>query len=192
MDVMTAILTRRSEQRLDAPAPGDAEFTYLLQGAVTAPDHGRLRPWRWVLLRGEDREVLGDCLAADAADLPGDQVRAKLLRAPLVALLVLSPRESGRIPEWEQLAAASCMTHALMLLLHSRGYGSIWRTGRLARSTAVADLLGLQPHERLLGSLDIGSPILAAPRERRPLDDVTGLITRFDAVRTAAPAGAAA
>lgn len=190
MDVMTAILTRRSEQHLAVPAPSDAEFTYLLQGAVTAPDHGKLRPWRWVLLREDDRETLGSCLAAETDDLPAEQVRAKLLRAPLVAALVLSPRVGHRIPEWEQLAAASCVTHSLMLLLHSRSYGSIWRTGRLTRSKAAAELLGLAPHERLLGSLDIGTPTASAQRRQRPLEDVAGYVTRFDASRIPLPGAA--
>ncbi|MFF1561660.1 nitroreductase [Streptomyces sp. NPDC058279] len=181
---MTAVLTRRSEQTLYNPAPSDEEFTYLLRGASTAPDHGRLRPWRWVLLRGNDRDVLGDSLAeeADARGVEAERIRAKVRRAPLVAGLVFSPRE-GRIPEWEQLAAATCMSYSLMLLLHARGYGSIWRTGALARSAAVSELLGLAPGERLLGSLDIGTPDPAAIRNRLPLEDVSGRITAFADIR---------
>ncbi|MEW2283273.1 nitroreductase [Streptomyces sp. NPDC047841] len=184
MDVMTAVMTRRSEQTLHGPAPSDGEFAYLLRGASTAPDHGRLRPWRWVLLREEDRDALGRCLADEAGgdEVTVERMRAKLRRAPLVAALVFSPRE-GRIPEWEQLAAATCMTHALMLLLHSRGYGSIWRTGALARSTTAAGLLCLEPGERLLGSLDIGTPDPTATRHRRPMEDVSGLITSFADLR---------
>ncbi|MEZ0089538.1 nitroreductase family protein [Streptacidiphilus sp. EB129] len=184
MDVMTAILTRRSEQVLAAPAPGDAEFTYLLQGATAAPDHGNLRPWRWILLRDDDRDILGSCLAAEEDQLPADQVRARLRRAPLVAALVFAPQEGHRIPEWEQLAAASCMAHSLMLLLHARGYGSIWRTGRLTRSLAAGELLGLSGAERLLGSLDIGTPDPARARSpRRPLVEVGDRVTTFESVR---------
>ncbi|MXG28311.1 nitroreductase [Streptomyces sp. YIM 132580] len=185
MDVMTAVLTRRSEQVLTGPAPGDEEFTYLLQGASSAPDHGRLRPWRWVLLRGEDSDLLGDCLAeesgADAAQ--AEQLRAKLRRAPLVAALVFSPR-GERIPEWEQIAAASCMSYSLMLLLHARGYGSIWRTGRLVRSEAAAELLGLGAGEKLLGSLDIGTALPSTARNRRPPEEVSTRVTRFSDLRT--------
>ncbi|MCQ4043313.1 nitroreductase [Streptantibioticus rubrisoli] len=185
---MTAILTRRSEQVLREPAPGDAEFTYLLQGASTAPDHGRLRPWRWVLLRGEDRDTLGTCLAAEAAaqadDIPGETLREKCRRAPLVAALVFTPCPEHKVPEWEQLAATSCMVHALMLLLHARNYGSIWRTGRLSSSPAARRLLGLADPERLLGSLDIGTPEATALHSRRPLGDVAHHVTRFSAIRS--------
>ncbi|MET9960479.1 nitroreductase [Streptomyces sp. NPDC006326] len=181
MDVMTAILTRRSEQVLDGPSPSDDEFTYLVQGASSAPDHGRLRPWRWVLLRGDDRDVLGRALAdEDGADeTAARQLTAKLRRAPMTAALVFSPHTGHRVPEWEQLAAASCMAHSLMLLLHARGYGSIWRTGRLARSAAACAVLGLREDEQLLGSLDIGTPDPANVRTRRPLEDVSARISRF-------------
>ncbi|MFJ1806383.1 MULTISPECIES: nitroreductase [unclassified Streptomyces] len=180
MDVMTAILTRRSQQVLDGPSPCDEEFTYLVQGASTAPDHGRLRPWRWVLLRDDDRDVLGSALAEDVEDeQTARQVAAKLHRAPLTAALVFSPHAGHRVPEWEQLAAASCMAHSLMLLLHSRGYGSIWRTGRLARSASACAVLGLDEGEQLLGSLDIGTPDPASAKARRPLEDVSARVTRF-------------
>ncbi|MFI5757213.1 nitroreductase [Streptomyces sp. NPDC051569] len=184
MDVMTAVMTRRSEQTLHSPAPGETEFAYLLRGAGTAPDHGRLRPWRWVLLRDDDRDALGDCLAEEAGadEVAAERMRAKLRRAPLVAALVFTPRES-KIPEWEQMAAATCMTYSLMLLLHARGYGSIWRTGALTRSTTAGELLGLMPGERLLGSLDIGTPDPSTSSNRQPLDDVSGLMTSFADVR---------
>ncbi|WP_428935702.1 nitroreductase family protein [Streptomyces sp. ACT015] len=181
MDVMTAVLTRRSEHTLRAPAPDDEEFAYLLRGASLAPDHGRLRPWRWILLRSGERGELGLRIAeesgADAAAT--EALRDKYQRAPLSAALVFAPR-GQRIPEWEQLAAASCVAHALMLLLHAREYGSIWRTGQLATSPGVGRFLGLRGSERLLGVLDIGTPEAGTAQRRRVPDDVSATITRFD------------
>ncbi|MFH9471823.1 nitroreductase [Streptomyces clavifer] len=193
MDVMTAVLTRRSEHVLHAPAPDDAEFTYLLRGASLAPDHGRLRPWRWILLRSEERAELGLSIAAetDAGAAETERLRNKYQRAPLSAALVFAPREHP-VPEWEQLAAASCMAHSLMLLLHARDYGSIWRTGRLATSSAVGEFLGLRGSERLLGILDIGTPDAASGRSRRVPDDVSGNITRFKVSGDRAPGPAPA
>ncbi|MFS8198898.1 nitroreductase [Streptomyces sp. CWNU-52B] len=170
---MTAILTRRSIHSLSDPAPSDQEFAYLLKGAAAAPDHGRLRPWRWVLLRGADLERVGACLAAEAEPEERDLVEKKFLRAPLKAVLVFSPAAEHRVPEWEQLASASNVAYGLMLLLHARGFGSIWRTGRLCRSPGSRLLLGARPDEQLLGSLDIGTPGLSGQPTRRTLDDVT-------------------
>jgi nitroreductase len=181
VDVMTAILTRRSEQVLAEPSPSQAEFTYLLRGAATAPDHGRLRPWRWILLRGEDREALAEVLAAEGPAQLHQQIKRKHLRAPLLAVLVFTPHEHHKVPEWEQLAATSSMAHALMLLLHSRGYGSIWRTGRLATSPTAPALLRLADHERLLGALNIGTARSAGTPCRKPLEDVTTRVTAFAA-----------
>lgn len=180
MDVMTAILTRRSRQTLSEPAPSDAEFRYLLSGAATAPDHGSLRPWRWVLLRDTDRQSLGSCLAGEAPPDRQQQITRKLMRAPLVAALVFTPTEGHKVPEWEQLAAASSMMYAMQLLLHARSYGSIWRTGRLCESSAARELLGLAPAERLLGSLDIGTPDRSKPLSRRLREDVAHRVTTFE------------
>ncbi|AZS88846.1 nitroreductase [Streptomyces griseoviridis] len=188
MDVMTAVLTRRSEHTLRAPAPDDEEFAYLLRGASLAPDHGRLRPWRWILLRSDERAELGLRIAeetgADAAAT--EALRAKYQRAPLSAALVFVPR-AHRIPEWEQLAAASCVAHALMLLLHAREYGSIWRTGQLATSPGVGRFLGLRGPERLLGVLDIGTPETGTAQRRRIPDDVSATITRFEELSSHRP-----
>ncbi|GAA0917340.1 nitroreductase [Streptomyces thermoalcalitolerans] len=181
MDVMTAVLSRRSAHRLVEPAPGDQEFAYLLRAAATAPDHGRIRPWRWILVRGEGRTALGRCFA-EAALAPGperERIEAKTHRAPLLATLVFKPATDHRVPEWEQLAATSAMAGSLMLLLHARGYGSIWRTGRFTESADVHRLLGLLPGERLLGWLYIGTADEEQPARRRRPDDVSDRISVF-------------
>ncbi|CAL9285695.1 nitroreductase family protein [Streptomyces sp. SudanB182_2057] len=183
MDVFTALLTRRSEHHLVDPAPGDEEFAYLLKVAATAPDHGLLRPWRWILLRGADREELGACFAAAAPEERRSQAAAKTRRAPLLASLVFAPARAHKVPEWEQLAATSAMTHSLMLLLHSRGYGSIWRTGAGVQAPAVRRLLGLGEAERCLGWLYIGTARSDASRRRRPLHDVSDRLSRLPSGR---------
>ncbi|MFE0190461.1 nitroreductase family protein [Streptomyces sp. NPDC059008] len=180
MDVMTAIVTRRSEKILAQPAPSDEEFQYLLRGAATAPDHGRLRPWRWILVRGEARAALARALVPREPRAV-EQGSAGLPEPPLRALLVFAPVPGHKIPEWEQLAASCSMTHALMMLLHARGYGSIWRTGRLCTSPGVRGLLHMAEEERLLGSLDIGTPPEGL-RQRRPLPDIADRVSVFEAV----------
>lgn len=175
MDLATAIRTRRSEQHLIDPAPSDAEFIELLGCAALSPDHGRLRPWRWVLLRDEARAELGMRFGRDSGDAArAGRTAAKPLRAPLLATLVFSPQLAARIPRWEQLSAAVAVANAMMLLLHDRGYGSIWRTGAHTRSPGARDLLGLDSTESLLGWLYIGTPDPqkhASPRVTAPVCD---------------------
>lgn len=180
MDLATAIRTRRSEQHLIDPAPSDAEFIELLGCAALSPDHGRLRPWRWVLLRDDARAELGTRFGRDSDDASrAGRTAAKPLRAPLLATLVFSPQPAARVPQWEQLSAAVAVANAMMLLLHDRGYGSIWRTGAHTRSHGARDLLGLHSTESLLGWLYIGTPDPQrhpSPRTTAPVrDKVTAL-----------------
>lgn len=158
MNVEEAVRTRLSEPRLTEPAPSHAEFVDLLECAAHSPDHGRLQPWRWVLVDGAAREYLGAVFAADCAPQEAERRRGTPLRAPLLATLVFTPRNHASIAEWEQLAAAAGVANALMLLLHARGYGSIWRTGKPCASDAVRAAMGLAPAETLLGWLYIGTP----------------------------------
>ncbi|MCZ4123615.1 nitroreductase family protein [Streptomyces sp. H39-S7] len=175
MELEAAVRTRRSEHRLLDPAPSDEEFTDLLGWAATAPDHGHLRPWRWILVRGEGRAALGASFASGATDAETSRREArKPLRAPLLATLVLVPQRNHRVPHWEQLAASSAMVNSLMLLLHGRGFGSIWRTGSSVDSAGTRALLGLAAHEGLIGWLYVGTPDptrRSVPRSPVPVSD---------------------
>lgn len=96
---------------------------------------------------------------------------AKTHRAPLLAGLILPPDTRSRVPEWEQLAAATGMVTSLMLL-HARGFGSIWRTGEQADAAPMRRLLSVDEHERALGWLYMGTPVRdeSVARRRQPLD----------------------
>lgn len=171
--VLEAVLTRRSTTRLTVPAPGREELLQLVQAAATAPDHGRIRPWRLIALEGEDRALLGEALREAAPD--PEQARreaAKPMRAPLLVSIVFRPDlDHPTVPEWEQLAAVAAMVQTLLLLLHSGGWGAIWRTGSAVEAPPVLKRLGLNSDERLLGWLYIGTrPDSPPARAREPFD----------------------
>jgi nitroreductase len=171
MELTEAVRGRRSASRLTAPGPSDDEMCELLADAATGPDHGLLRPWRLVLIRGAAREVLGAAFAADLAenDEPGRaHAVAKPLRAPLLVSIICAPKDVPKVPAWEQLAATVTMVHNLALLLHARGWGAMWRTGPPSRSAGVRDLLGVNAGEQLLGWLYVGTPVAAASPAPRP------------------------
>ncbi|MEU7434061.1 nitroreductase [Streptomyces sioyaensis] len=174
MNVTQAISTRRSVKRLTDPAPADDEVISLVETAANAPDHGLLRPWRLILVRGGARDALGDACARAASGTPDAQerARAKPLRAPLLVSIVFCPQQHEKVPEWEQLAATAAMVHALELLLHDRGWGVIWRTGAGLDAPQIRQLLGLPVEERLLGWLYVGTPLPAGGRVSRPPIDV--------------------
>lgn len=174
---MTAVAgllrTRRSGGRVLDHAPSDDEMTDLLALAMNAPDHAALRPWRMVVLRGAARQRLGDALA-DAQGATGaerERAAAKALRAPLLLGVVLVPKPHPKVPEWEQLAAATAVVTQLGLLLHESGWSSIWRTGPLVEAAQVRAVMAVQPGEKLLGWLYIGRPDPHAPKPERPVGD---------------------
>lgn len=157
--VLEAVLSRRSAVRLTEPAPGRDDLERLVQAAATAPDHGRLRPWRLVPVTGDERTRLGDVLGESAAS-PEDarRVAAKPLRAPLLLSIVHCPvPDHPKVPEWEQLAATTGMVTTLSLLLHSYGWASIWRTGAAVQAPQIRKYLGLTRREQLLGWLYVGT-----------------------------------
>lgn len=184
MDALTAITTRRSVPRLVEPAPDGTALTALLLAAVTAPDHGQLRPWRFVTFRGDGRRRLGAVLAAaHAARDPSadggalEKTAAKPLRAPLVVAVVCTPVTadvawSGKdIPAWEQLAATAAAAQNLLIAAHASGWGSMWRTGWFGDAAEVRQALGLQPADVVVGWVYLGTvPPTATMPSRRPTD----------------------
>lgn len=157
--VADALRHRRSYSSVGPTAPTTRELLPLIEAAGSVADHGALHPWRIIALRGAARDTVGAAMA-EAAGLEGssaEKLAAKLRRAPLVLAVVVSPKPSLKVPEWEQEATASGVAHALSLVLNEAGWGVMWRTGPHTRSTAVHQAHGLAPHEKLLGWLYVGA-----------------------------------
>ncbi|WP_294180036.1 nitroreductase [uncultured Schumannella sp.] len=171
--VFRAVEARRSHPSVGGSAPSDDQLRPLIAAAGAVADHGALRPWRVIALRGEARERLGAAIAV-AAGLEGpaaEKLAAKPLRAPLLLAIVASPTPSFKVPDWEQEAVAAGVAHTLSLLLDEEGWGVIWRTGIHTRSAPVATLHGLAEGERLLGWLYVGERLPDAKTSRRaPID----------------------
>lgn len=166
MQALDALINRVSVARLGAPAPSPEQRALLLQAALRAPDHGQLRPWRFIEIEGAGLQALGELFAqgllardpqADVAAL--DKARAMPLRAPLLIVVVASPVEHFKIPRDEQVQSAACAAHGLLLAAHAQGIGAIWRTGDMAHDPLVSRGLGLAEHEQLLGFIYLGTPL---------------------------------
>lgn len=191
MDALDCILSRRSTARLTGPAPGDADLGRLLAAAAAAPDHGLLRPWRFIVLRGHALQRLGEVFAkaeeARGAEVgttvPEDvlaRTRAKPLRAPLLVAVVASPKESPKVPVWEQLASAAAAAQNLCLAAHALGYGSMWRTGWYGDAPEVRTHLDLAPTERIIAWIYLGTRPATAALPSRPAVDLAALTTILD------------
>lgn len=167
MDTLEAITTRHSVAPafLTEPGPDEAVLLEVLQAGATAPDHGRLRPWQFLIIRGEARvrlgEVFADALRArapDATDAALEQERQRPLRAPLV-VAVIGRIDCGhaKIPAVEQILSVGAAAQNVLLAAHARGFGAKWLTGGNAYDEKVKTALGVGPDDILAGFLHIGT-----------------------------------
>jgi nitroreductase len=170
------MLGRRSARALGLPGPSPSELETVLRAASTVPDHGRLRPYRFVVVEGEARERFGDALVAATEELEGplpadarERCRAKAFVGPTVVVIVASPRPGSRIAAWEQVATAACTGYAISLAAHSLGLGAVWKSAAFMEGTALRGLFELADHEQLLGWVNVGRLVAAQPPSA-PLD----------------------
>lgn len=176
--MLEAVTLRHSYPRVTAEAPSHEELLSFVAAAARGADHGSLRPWRLIELRGEAREALGrafvDAAAQDASGIDERQaakLAAKPLRAPLLIAIVVSHRPSDKVTDWEQDVAAAGVAHTLSLLLNEAGWGVMWRTGRHTRSGPVRVAHRLLDSEQLLGWLYVGGRPGDAQEHRKPRID---------------------
>jgi len=181
IDLLSA---RRSTpaHKLSEPAPGEEQLMRLLAIASRVPDHGKLTPWRFIVIRGEARERLGETIAAAyAADNPDadagrlDQQRGILSRAPLVIAVVSRASPHPKIPEWEQILSAGASCQNLVVACNAAGYGANWITEWIAYDRRILDALGLSPEERIAGYVHIGTASERMPDRPRP--DLADIVT---------------
>ena len=167
--VAEAMRHRHSFPAVGSTAPTTRELLSLIEAAGSVADHGSLKPWRIVALRGAARDRVGAAMARAAGieGPPAERMAAKMRRAPLVLAIVVSPKPSIKVTEWEQEAVASGVAHALSLVLDEAGWGVMWRTGVQARSQDVHRAHELAPTERLLGWLHVGARPASMPSSKR-------------------------
>jgi nitroreductase len=161
MDALTALQTRTAAPRLVDPAPAGANLDAILKAGLRAPDHGMLRPWRFLLVAGENRSRLGQ-LFVDAMQPADEERRNKLLnaplRAPLVIICVATIKYHPKVPAVEQIASMAAAIQNMSVAIHALGYGSIWRTGPPSQSAAVKQALGFNEQDEIVGFLYVGTP----------------------------------
>ncbi|WPO98913.1 NAD(P)H nitroreductase [Pseudomonas sp. HR96] len=170
MEALDVLLNRVSVPRLVEPAPTQVQREILFEAALRAPDHGQLRPWRFLTVEGAAREQLGEVLvqavqaSGEASEAAMQKARGMPLRAPLLVVVIASLVEHHKVPASEQLLAAGCAAHGILLAAYAQGIGAVWRTGELSYSPVVAESLGLLDNEQVIGFLYLGTPV-NPPRE---------------------------
>jgi|CXWL01.1.fsa_nt_gi nitroreductase len=181
---LSLLTSRRStpSRLLGPPGPTEAELQALVEAAACVPDHGRLRPWRILLLRQSAGAALGNALV-DLRTTRGevleeavkDKDRHRFDRAPVVLVLISTVQREHKIPVVEQQYSAAAFAQNLLIATHALGFGAQWLTGWPAYDPAVMHLLGLTAtetfhprSESIVGFIHVGTPQGPAPQFDRP------------------------
>ncbi|MBY0583679.1 MAG: nitroreductase [Sphingomonas sp.] len=170
------LATRRSGRPRDmiAPGPDAAQLDAILAIAARTPDHGKLAPWRFVVVPGDRRDDLARVITSaylaerpQAARLEIDALDQFARQAPALVVILSSPRPDSHIPMWEQELSAGAVCMNLLHAAHAMGFVGGWLTGWAAYSDAVRDAFGASP-ERVAGFMFIGSPSKTIEERQRP------------------------
>lgn len=182
-EVLDFLALRRSASAvtLAEPAPSPDELDGLLRLAARVPDHGKLAPWRFVLLRGEDKAAFAarlEALANSRGDARAAAKLAKLKTPPLGVAVISSPR-GGEIPQWEQILSAGAVCVNLLYAAQALGYGANWITDWYAYDPEAQAILGLAGGEQVAGFIFIGTP--REPPQERERPQVSPLVSAWKA-----------
>jgi nitroreductase len=166
------------------PGPTPAELDAILAIATRVPDHGKLTPWRLVVIEGEARRRAGEKLAEIAArntprldEASLEIERSRFLPAPVTVGVVFSPRPLAKVPEIEQLLSAGNVCFSLLHAAHAYGFGASWVTRWYAFDPAAQQMLGARGGERFVGFVHIGTPTATVEDRARPA--LADVVTRW-------------
>lgn len=183
---LSLLKTRRSGKPRDlgAPGPSPEQLREMVSIAARTPDHGKLAPWRFVIVPDDQRAALaaklGDILTVEKQDCGPRDVEAAeqfATQAPALVVVLSTPVHDHKIPVWEQQLSAGAAAMNLLHAAHAMGFAGGWLTGWAAYSDAVRDLFG-KPGERIAGFVFIGTP--ARELEERPRPELSEIVHYWD------------
>lgn len=182
--ILGLLHSRRSAKARDltVPGPNPDQLHDILAAAMRVPDHGKLAPWRFIIIPNHRREALADVIEAayrtekpDAGHLAIEAVRAYALNAPTLIVVISCAQENGRIPVWEQVLSAGAACQNLLLAAHALGFIGNWLTGWPAYSTHVIKALGGSETDQIAGFMYIGTS--SNDLEERPRPEYAAVVT---------------
>ena len=170
MDALQALHQRVSVPRLSEPSPKGDILANIQRAAFRAADHARMRPWRFLIVEGEGRQALVELFVrseeqqgAVLSDKARQRIAERPLRAPMVMVVIASPKENPKVPEIEQWLSAGAAAQNMITAAYAQGIGAVWRTGDYAYDPSVMAGLGLSDAERIIGFLYLGTVQIAPP-----------------------------
>lgn len=186
-DTIEMLRSRRSvpPHLMTGPGPTATELETLLTVATRVPDHGKLAPWRFILIEGDARDRLGDAIAAifGRANPEADSERlaierGRFSRAPLVVAVVSRAAPHVKIPEWEQVLSAGAVCMNLTVAANAMGFKTAWLTEWMAYDADARQAVGLDAGETVAGFIHIGR---GEPQPDRVRPELATLVSRWGA-----------
>lgn len=184
------LLSRRSvlANLMAGPGPKDEDLHLILEAGMRVPDHGRLTPWRFIVIRGEARRMLGEAIGEafrrdnpEAEEPRVELERKRFERAPVVIAVISKVATETKIPEWEQVLSAGAACQNLLVAALSLGYAAQWLTEWYAYEPLLCQALGLAGEDRVAGFLYIGNAEAPGERARPAFEDVVSEWSRPEA-----------
>ena len=160
---------RQSIGHLIEPAPNAAQLELAFQAALTAPDHHRLKPTRFVIIPDDRREAFGELLSQALADLGQteaaqlERVKNHPFRAPLLVLALTKIQDHPKVPVFEQILSSGAAVQNFLLSLQAQGFSTMWRSGAVVESQHFKQALGLNAQDYISGIIYIGTAVKAIP-----------------------------
>ena len=176
MDALTLLTTRKSNKKLTAPAPNAEQLEQIFQAAMRAPDHGKLKPYHFVVMENEGLNKLEKLLKAAVIEFDLGEERLKKAenlahRAPMVIGVVAKVDPTiAKVPGWEQMLSAGCATYGIQLAAQAQGFDNVWISGKWINGTALREAFGCREQDRVIALVMIGTSIEKAERECRVID----------------------
>lgn len=167
--VLQNIHHRQSVGHLIEPAPDVEQLELAFHAALTAPDHHRLKPTRFVVIAGDQREAFGSLLSEAMADL-GETEAAQLervkqhpFRAPMLVVVMTKFQEHAKVPDFEQTLSTGAAVQNFLLALQAQGFATMWRSGAVVESGLFKKALGLEEKDLVSGIIYVGTAAKAIP-----------------------------
>jgi nitroreductase len=173
--VIDTLLSRASVKLVGEPGPSDADLRLIFEAAVRAPDHGKLRPWRFFVIRGDARQELSDLFVAGILRRePGATVaqivkeREKPLLAPLMIAVITKTVLGHKVPPIEQMLSAGAAAMNILNAIHELGFAARWVTGANCYDLVFKRDFGLDEADQLVGFIHVGTPLESLRVPERP------------------------
>lgn len=176
---MISLLQDRASYPANAlaePAPNKEQLTEILKCAMTAPDHAKMQPWRFIVIEGDARIKLGQVFASatqqrdpEVSDKKLQAVSEKPLRSPMIITVVAKITQNHpKTPVVEQLLSAGVAAQQISLGANALGFGAVWLTGENTYDNTVKAALGVAVGDEIVGFIYVGTPTITKPNRPRP------------------------